>query len=83
MKSTTTLKPGLAALLLGVALLASPAMMNAQSAQDTASTQTQNTGRDTDHGFNWGWLGLIGLAGLTGLRRRETMPSGRLATDTR
>jgi hypothetical protein len=26
--------------------------------------------RDTDRGFDWGWLGLLGLAGLMGLRRQ-------------
>ncbi len=25
--------------------------------------------RDNDRGFDWGWLGLLGLAGLMGLRR--------------
>jgi MYXO-CTERM domain-containing protein len=72
-------------LVLGVALLAAPRTINAQTAQDTASgqtTQTQNTGRD-DHGFNWGWLGLVGLAGLAGLKRREPAHSGRFATETR
>jgi len=24
-----------------------------------------------DHGFNFGWLGLIGLAGLLGMRRNS------------
>ena len=83
MKSITVPKSGLAALLLGLALLASPGMMNAQAAQDTATSQTQNTGRDYDRGFNWGWLGLLGLAGLAGLRRREPTHTGRLATETR
>jgi MYXO-CTERM domain-containing protein len=69
-------------LLLGLALLASPTMMNAQSAQDTA-TQAQNATRNPDRGFDWGRLGLLGLAGLTGLRRREPMGSEQLATERR
>ena len=27
--------------------------------------------RTTDRDMDWGWLGLLGLAGLLGLRRRE------------
>ena len=79
MKFLTLPKPGLA-LLLGLALFASP-MMNAQAAQDTAASQTQNTGRNSDRGFDWGWLGLLGLAGLAGLSRREPTLSGRLASE--
>jgi len=71
------IKTGSTALLLGLALLVSPIKM--VNAQDTAASQTQNTGRDSDRGFDWGWLGLLGLAGLAGLRRREPTPSGRLA----
>jgi len=39
----------------------------------TGSAMSTGTGTDTttrrDSGFDWGWLGLIGLAGLLGRRR--------------
>jgi len=35
----------------------------------TTGTDT-TTRRDTDRGFDWGWLGLLGLAGLMGLRKQ-------------
>ena len=79
MQFTTAPKTGFTALLLGLALLVSP--IKVINAQDAAASQTQNTGRDSDRGFDWGWLGLLGLAGLAGLRRREAMPSGRLASE--
>ncbi|MGI8958447.1 MAG: WGxxGxxG family protein [Bryobacteraceae bacterium] len=50
---------------------------NAQTATDTASTasgtNTSSTRPDDRRGFDYGWLGLIGLAGLLGLRKRERM----------
>jgi hypothetical protein len=36
----------------------------------TATGTDTTTRRDTDRGFDWGWLGLIGLAGLMGLRKQ-------------
>ena len=48
----------------------------AQTGTDTSSTATSNvnnTRTDDRRGFDYGWLGLIGLAGLLGLRR----PAGR------
>jgi MYXO-CTERM domain-containing protein len=33
------------------------------------NSPSRNDDRDRDHSFNFGWLGLIGLAGLLGLRR--------------
>jgi len=35
----------------------------------TMNTDQNNNG-DNDH--DWGWIGLLGLAGLLGLRRRDT-----------
>lgn len=35
-----------------------------------SATTADNTLRDDDGGFEWGWLGLIGLAGLLGLRKQ-------------
>jgi hypothetical protein len=48
-------------------------------AMDT--TRTRDDGRDTD----WGWIGLLGLAGLGGLvrNRRAEQFGGRTATATR
>ena len=40
---------------------------NPQTASPQAGTTDYNNDRDTD----WGWLGLLGLAGLLGLRRRD------------
>ncbi|MGZ8379425.1 MAG: WGxxGxxG family protein [Gemmatirosa sp.] len=50
-----------------------PTAAQAQTTADPAMAQTQTRvdddleGDDTD----WGWVGLLGLAGLLGLRRRE------------
>jgi MYXO-CTERM domain-containing protein len=47
----------------------------AQTATDTsnpsASTNNMNTRNDDSRGFDYGWLGLLGLAGLLGFRRRD------------
>ena len=49
-----------------VGAVSSPAL-----AQDTTTMRTQTqTNDDDDH--DYGWVGLLGLAGLLGLRRRET-----------
>lgn len=46
-------------------------------AQDTGGLGGGNTtvGTDTtnDRGTDWGWLGLLGLTGLLGLRRQPTV----------
>jgi len=68
----------LASTLVLAGVMASPALLHAQSnpassdERDTSTlegTQTVTTDRD-DH-RNWGWLGLLGLGGLLGLRRRD------------
>ena len=41
------------------------------SAQNTADDRNVVTTRTDDGGFDMGWLGLIGLAGLLALRRRD------------
>jgi MYXO-CTERM domain-containing protein len=41
-------------------------------ATNTAAPSASNSNsRTDDRGFDYGWLGLIGLAGLLGLRRRD------------
>ncbi len=80
-KSKIDSKSVLAGLALGLVLLMTPGVASAQNA-GSQPTQSQNTNRD-DRGFNLGWLGLLGLAGLAGLRRRESTPAARLASDAR
>jgi MYXO-CTERM domain-containing protein len=41
------------------------------SAQNTAADRDGVSTRTADDGFDLGWLGLIGLAGLLALRRRD------------
>lgn len=36
------------------------------------SSSRMDNGADTNRGFNWGWLGLIGLAGLMGMRHSSS-----------
>ena len=33
---------------------------------------TRPTAQERDNDFDWGWLGLLGLAGLFGLKRHDT-----------
>ena len=42
----------------------------------TAAADTTTTRRDSDRGFDWGWLGLLGLVGLIGLRRHPDVRQG-------
>lgn len=42
-----------------------------QPASDSSSMQDTNQSADDDHGNDWGWLGLLGLGGLFGLKRKE------------
>ncbi|MDX2152278.1 MAG: WGxxGxxG family protein [Bryobacteraceae bacterium] len=56
---------------LAAALVAVP--LAAQTPADPVTPggpMTTNT-VDDDDDFNWGWLGLVGLAGLLGLRRHS------------
>jgi MYXO-CTERM domain-containing protein len=59
---------------------------NAQTATDTASTasdtNTSSTHPDDRRGFDYGWLGLIGLAGLLGLRKRDVVNHTHSGTGT-
>ena len=60
-----------------VLALVTPAWVHAQSqVQDT-----RPAAQERDDGFDWGWLGLLGLAGLFGLKRHENANvSDRVAT---
>lgn len=49
------------------------------SAQDNSTTATTTTTVREDRGFDWGWLGLLGLAGLLG---RNRQPEVRQTTTT-
>lgn len=51
---------------IAAASVAAPSVILAQGAND-AAVQTDVDDDDTD----WGWVGLLGLAGLLGLRRRD------------
>lgn len=58
---------------------------NAQTGTDTSSTATNSmttTRTDDRRGFDWGWLGLLGLAGLLGLRRPNVVTETRSGTGT-
>jgi MYXO-CTERM domain-containing protein len=50
-----------------------PAAAKAQTPNDTqaASRQTGRSDSNNDNDTDWGWVGLLGLAGLLGLRRRD------------
>ncbi len=59
------------------------ATANAQTGTDTSSTATNSmttTHTDDRRGFDWGWLGLLGLAGLLGLRRPNVVTETRSGT---
>jgi MYXO-CTERM domain-containing protein len=59
---------------------------NAQTATDTSSsapgTNTSSTHPDDRRGFDYGWLGLIGLAGLLELRKRAVVNHSHSGTGT-
>lgn len=57
-----------------------PSVMAAQTpGRDTSMTQPRDL--DDDDDMDWGWIGLLGLAGLLGLRRRDNVDN-RYTTPT-
>ena len=55
--------------------------VSAQNAGDNQSGVSARTSADDD-GFDMGWLGLIGLAGLLALRRRDDTRTHLTGTGT-
>jgi MYXO-CTERM domain-containing protein len=47
----------------------SPGASNSTITATNPGTETVTTRYDDRRGFDWGWLGLVGLLGLFGLRR--------------
>jgi hypothetical protein len=64
---STLLRPMLA----GSLLLAAIAGVSAPSQAASQDAGSLPADRHDDNGFDKGWLGLIGLAGLLGLKRRD------------
>ena len=62
------LRPMLAGSLL-VAALAGVSSPSSAAAQDRGTVPADS--QDYDNGFDKGWFGLLGLAGLLGLKRRD------------
>lgn len=60
----------IASTLVLVGVIASPALLYAQTNPTSGMTDT-TTVTDRNDDFNWGWLGLLGLAGLLGLKRQD------------
>lgn len=52
------------------------------AAQNTTGDMNRSAVRTEDRGMDWGWVGLLGLAGLLGLRRRPDSTKDYGATRT-
>lgn len=73
---------------LSLAVLPTTLFASAQTSSSTAPSTTTSTTADqtsrsqeNNHDFNWGWLGLLGLTGLLGLRKREVSNAYRDPAD--
>ena len=62
-------KPRAIALGLLLATAALPAAAQQTGEDNGVATETQERRSEGQDGFDWNWLGLLGLAGLLGLRR--------------
>lgn len=76
MRKTLTLMALISALVLGASHV--QAQTGGTGAND-ATTYSDTGTRDNDR--DWGWIGLLGLGGLLGLRRRE-VPRDTRTTST-
>jgi len=56
--------------------------VEAQQPRDTAGQTVNTVDDDRRDGFEWGWLGLLGLAGLMGMKRKEVYDRPGLRTDS-
>jgi hypothetical protein len=54
--------------IVGTTTFAAPDTGNDNNINENAAA---GTAADDDDGMDWGWLGLIGLAGLMGMKRRD------------
>jgi hypothetical protein len=64
-------------------LAAQQANSNTTSTSGVVGQQQDTTQRSNDRGFPWGLLGLLGLGGLMGRRREETVRTVPPASTTR
>jgi MYXO-CTERM domain-containing protein len=63
-----------------IALGSTWAVAQQSTSDSSAQGTTQSSARDND--TDWGWVGLLGLAGLLGLKRKERDVSVRTANRT-
>ena len=82
--------------IIAAGLALAPAQMPASAQTDTTGGTTGGTNNtttttspssdvasaDADNGFDWGWLGLLGLSGLLGLIPRKREENVRYTTTT-
>jgi len=84
-KLSTKLRTAALAAALGIGLTVStPVIAQEATPADDVVPTAPATVEEEDDGFNWGWLGLLGLGGLAGLlarnRRSDTRTVERSTT---